>query len=392
MAWNRRTMMVSSSAGVAILAALAALALLRTNVPSAPAPIRVAYAPRPTWGDAVLASGGQRLTRLQLGSGWLIDPPLVPRRVRQTLRGQGIRIRKGAMLLLSAGSRGLTSGPGVAKAKTLAWEAVVPSEHGILGLIIEASKRESRGPWHNVRGHWQLGSAPPIHTTLSAGLSESIASAVGSGGAVLVVNRRGQVLAADQQGQNWWAAYPVGASALPALLAAALSHASVLSRVGASGATLTTVWNAWGASGLQQALEHLGFGTVRLGSMGVSTHDIPTTVTLGTLTGGQGLSSGSLQLARAYLPFIDGGHEPTLSVLPGGASSSGSSILTQASVSTVLSGLPAIKEQGRTMRVWRPAGHWSIIIDPSQHQLAILEGPATASTLSVAEDLASHGE
>lgn len=246
--------------------------------------------------------------------------------------------------------------------------------------------RRAAGPWIRVGSNtYEPKAAQAGRTTIQYDLSSQLNHILGSQGSALIVNGSGPILAA--QGENsgsLWASRPAGESILPPLLALALNDHRVGQALSQSAVSLNHIGRLWGVKNIRRGLNRLGLGEPAIQGMARSRAVMPSTVDSQTFISGKGLKLSLAALARAYQPLVSGGQESPLRLW------SGQSIVRRipAKFGVVLDQLPSLTIDGKTLYVWRPDGAYTVILDPSNHDIAVLQGSATRRTMEIGALLA----
>ncbi|NMP22479.1 hypothetical protein [Sulfobacillus harzensis] len=390
MAWNHRLTVASSSAGIAALLAVAALLVFRLSHLAISGPSQAVMEGEVLSGP-VTGQGGALLTRSRSQTALLIDPSELQAPIKADIQSQ-LGIRLGAKPRLQPVSGAVAkrwqarhfAGVTVVEVKT--W---VPKA-GISPRILDfASQLTRQSPAvYQERGRvWEPLQQHATHTTLNLSLSQSL-TPLARDGAIWVLGKDGQVLAAAGPWNSLWQSRPVGLAALPPLMSLASSRSQLQSAL-AGAHSLNQIGQLWGASAIRQALNTLGFGHFRIDSRRLASASLPRQPGPATVTTGEGLMASPAQVARAYLPLIDQGRLPALAMVPGTAKAAGHPVVDGTARRAVVGGLPAIREDGVSMRLWRPAGAPAVVLDARGGRVAVLSTGSASNALLVAALLAS---
>ncbi|MDA8193932.1 MAG: hypothetical protein M0Z53_08040 [Thermaerobacter sp.] len=245
-------------------------------------------------------------------------------------------------------------------------------------------------------GAWQPRVAGEKSTSLQLRLVHRVSGAIPSGGVAIVLGGQGQILAAEANpsGRGMiWQPYPAGLTLIPPLLAQALVAPSLLAGMKTSTGLplLTGLADRWGGAAVNRALARLGLGRgMAIPGQPVPNPALPSASPL-EMSFGRALWATPLEVARAYLPFVDGGALPAVSTTaPSSARQAPATpVATVHALSTVSGSLPEIVAGPLRFRVWRPAGSFAVAFTGQAHGLVVVAaGPATARFLSLLKTVA----
>ncbi len=389
MSWNHRTTVLTSSAGIAAILAVAALAVFRL---SSPPTVTQAEMVGASLTGPVVGQGGQPLTRMAISPALVITPNQLQIAWRREMRAR-LHIRMGQKPLLIPVSASVAkmwaarhlAGVQVVKMKYWVPRADVPKS--VLTMAAGPELMASRR-WVAHQGLWSPAEPRPMHVSLNYPLTRALAP-LAKDGAIWVLQKNGQVLAAVGTQRMLLHAAPVGLSALPPLLAEAASDAHLKTVLEGAGG-IDALAQKWGSGAERQALQNLGFGPASLGVVNVQSPALPRSIDSTLLTSGNGLSAAPVQVARAYLPLLNSqGRLPALSFGAPGAATQRTGIKRGAQ-EDVLQALPRIKEDGIPFRIWRPAASPAVVVEAKGGTVAVLSSNVTAESLPVATVLAAH--
>lgn len=392
MHWNRRVVGATSGvAGAALLAA--AVLVVRPTMLGVVGKPSVVWASQKNLSAPVLARGGQSLTGAKTVKALLITPQKVGATLEQRMaRAMGVNRlgQKPELWLVSRKDlRRFESGAGVQVVDVRIETARPGIAAGVAAAIGRDDGRLVRGPWVFRQGVYQLASSSaPIHTTLNMALTRSIQSQLHGPGSVMVVGQHGSIeaLATTESGTRWLSARSsVNLAMLPPLLSVALRSGTVSHALSAKAISLNQMARSWGTQSIERGLMRLGWGSAAVtGDLATKAH-LPSRVTPALFSQGTGLEAGPAALARSYLPFIDNGRMPGLTI---NAASPDKSPVVPGAFAETLAQIPKVTVAGVAFRVWRPYGQYAVVIDVAQHRVAVLQGAAVSDVLPVMQTIA----
>lgn len=391
MSWNHRTAVWTSSAGIAIV--LSALALVVFRLSSSPAGATQAQMAVESLAGPAVGPHGQRLTRAIMSPALAITPSQLQSSGRREIAA-GLHIHVGRKPLLVPVSSRLAHvwearhlvGVRVVKMKNWVPRAGVPLS--VLTLA-EGPGRVSAKRWIDHQGVWVPAEIRVMHLSLSYRLTRALAP-LAKGGAIWVLQKNGQVLAAVGSERMLWGAAPVGLSALPPLLGKAASEVGLSARWAGGAGGIDALAQQWGSRPERQAIGDLGFGQLSLDAIKVQSHALPKTMGPALLTSGSGLSASPVEVGRAYLPLLNHqGLLPALSLRAPSQKTFRTAISAQVQ-RDVIQALPRVKEGGLPFRIWRPAASPAVVMDANQGTVAVLSSQVAGESLPVAAALAAH--
>lgn len=342
------------------------------------------------WGVGRVSVGGTQAASVKLVPS---EPPSrgAPRGMAAVARGFGFPIESADNSLLTRSA----TVPGIripVHALTAAekarlkvdgwWPAGIPA-NGALFLPASSADYASARSWVGARPH-DLSAAEPLpgwkgldqmvwdgqrlaitgskapHSVrkirLNLALSRSLSAALEPGDHLLAADGRGRILALDLPlPADFPKAAPlaVGEGFLPPMLALALEHPGWFPQSSPTAQGLEVLAKRWGSPGIVQGFAQLGLGTQPMAGATSLVPPAPTGQT-GTLTTGAGVRATLPQLVRAYLPLVNGGHLPQLTLATTAPVPGGKTIMTSATISTVAKAVPHLTAGGVTFEVWRP--------------------------------------
>ncbi len=384
-------------AGLAVLAVLAGLgmvgggAVFWTVRHLSAKPTVVSAINAPGVAMPILSQSGSPLTHRVSKSVLLVSPRRVPNSRRQALKKAiGVRTLATRPFLWFASSARASSWSSVRGIVPVRARINIPKKNipdgMVLSLAVEAEKGQG-SVWHWSNDQYSP-SGPPLKTSLSVSLQTAIGNQDQGAGSVVVINNQGQVVAAlgSNKGPNrLWSGHPVGLAELPPLMALALGNSSVRNSL-PPGASLAKIADVWGMSRFRAALDALGFSQPSLFGEQIPGPSLPGHLSPQAFSQGAQLYATALELARSYLPFVDEGRISSLSLLTAPQPLAHS---VAGDFGAVLRDMPQITQSHRTFRVWRPAGYYAVILEPSPGLVAVLQGAATKNTLAVAKAMAN---
>lgn len=215
-----------------------------------------------------------------------------------------------------------------------------------------------------------------VRVTINPGLETALARDVKGAQSMLVVAQGGRIRATAG---DWTRAYRVGTSAIPPLMAEALTQGSVKSALGHGPTTLSALSRVWGSRASWLSAQKLGLVKPAVDRSGFIARE-------SLLNGSASLKVTSEQLAQSYVAFVNQGQLTSLTlnarVLPHSRRADGA-------FPTVLSELPTVDENSVLFKVWRPVGHFTVILAPTLHELAVLQGVGESDMVAVMKAMAT---
>lgn len=200
---------------------------------------------------------------------------------------------------------------------------------------------------------------PQVATTVDWRLSQDLAQLLPAGGQAVVVGADGSVLAAvgNPRGQGVaWQPFPAGTALMPPLMAMALGQPGLWPDNLPLGGwrAIGDLATRWGGQAIWEALRRLGVGQATLVGAPVAPPPLPSPSPALLSRPGLIWVTG-LELARAYLPFIDHGAAPPLHLVAGGLGPS-APIGDGKNFQSVAALLPKLATPSVAFRVWRWPG------------------------------------
>lgn len=260
------------------------------------------------------------------------------------------------------------------------WAAI---QDGDVGTLIE--RRTSSGSY-------EVANAIAHVASVNVALSQHLGALMGARGSVVVVNHRGQVLAAvDTNRELMDAGVSVGMADFPPLLAVALHDPSVQKVVQENSASLSRIVTVWGPGRMRSGIQELGLLASPLWKV-ASPSQVGAVNGAQVVTGTSQVRVSPLAVARTYLPFVNGGRDTSLLIGTETAHPHRMAArLNAAMFREVLGQLPVVRDNGHTYRVWRPDSRFAVLIDERGGYVAVLEGTAAKKSLSILALLATEG-
>ncbi len=206
--------------------------------------------------------------------------------------------------------------------------------------------------------------------TINPGLEARLAREVKGSQSILVVAQDGKIRATAG---DWTRADRIGSAALPPLLAEALAQRSVKSALQPGLLTLSALSRIWGNRASWAVAQKLGLieSLKPKGSL---------------LNGSTPLQVTPEQLAQSYVAFINQDQLVSLTLnaqeVPNSRGAGGDFPM-------VLSVLPAVDENSVLFKVWRPVGKYTVILAPTLHELAVLQGIGESGMVAVMRMMAT---
>ncbi|AUW93490.1 MAG: hypothetical protein OWR62_07175 [Sulfobacillus thermotolerans] len=270
---------------------------------------------------------------------------------------------------------------------------VVMARHGIPQTF---TARVAGQAWHNDVVAWNgNGFASPkrtIWTTVNPSFINQVASALPGGGSVVAVTGDGGLL--GQVGSPAgraisWQPHPVGQALTPLMMALALMNPHVIKGLSISlpEQVLPSLAQHWGNKGIAHGLKILGWddqGT--LPGQLLPNPPLPH-MTSAVMTTGRDLWGTPDEVAHAYLPFITSGRlVPLHWNVEKATAIRGPKIVTPQILEEINRAIPTEVVGGIVFHVWRPDANFAIAYTTyHQGMVLVLEGPATAQTLTLVD-------
>lgn len=210
--------------------------------------------------------------------------------------------------------------------------------------------------WQLHGERYQPAVRPRITTTVVARLSQDLAHVLPPGGQAVVVGADGSVLAAvgNPRGQGVaWQPFPAGTALMPPLMAMALGQPGLWPNNLPLGGwrAIGDLATRWGGQAIWDALQRLGVGREVLAGAPVAPPPLPAPSPALLSRPGLIWVTG-LELARAYLPFIDNGAAPPLHVIAGEGGQA-APVGDGKNFQSVAALLPKLTTPSVAFRVWR---------------------------------------
>lgn len=397
MVWNRRVK-VGASAGLATIV-MAGAWYLSSRTPATKTfsmtPTSLAH---PIVDRTLKGGSGQPLLNQHRVAALMVVPDQLPAWVRQDLKGHV----RGSLL---KDRQFLWNGSSILFKKAQGWSVtgIYPTT---LMEWVAASGMSPRlvAAWANIHGEYSSGPVLPQNGTFvlstprsksdrlawSQKLTRQVGHFVKSGGAVAVIDGEGRLrtlMANPGQRGIGWEPRPVGLGLVPPLTAQALGSQGILLKIKGSANLLGQLAGAWGANRITRGLRRLGIGTkITLLGQPVDNPALPKASTT-VMSQGHALWATPLEIARAYLPFVQQGLLPklTASANPPPVKTEGLPLVASpADLSQVASVLPKVMVGGLKFSVWRPDGNFAVAFSDADGGIVIVaEGPATNSILQL---------
>jgi hypothetical protein len=207
----------------------------------------------------------------------------------------------------------------------------------------------------------------PVRTTLRAPWIAALTRTLPPGASLAALDGDGHLLAWAANRANpalirW--AQPVGITLLPPLLAVALDDPAAWDRGRSVHLSLPALAARWGRVNILAGYRALGVAEPPW--PGVETAPLPTRLGPDALIHGQGVVASALAVARAWLPFVAGGHLPAVTVttsprMVAEDPKAAPLVASPESLQAVLAVLPVVR-----------AGRWDVTtFDPPPYRVAV---------------------
>lgn len=393
MKWDRRIIMGSSTA-LAILAAIGIWMVFFRLPASAPgyssAP---SYTSSPVLVREILGQQNARITRPYHRPALVVVPKLLPDWAQREIERQvGVKMMHRHQFIWDGSSQLFLQArhwaiPGLYPLSIDVFKPIVGISQSALMLVENSTPIYSTGPFYlDSGGRWGVKRRSPALTSLSAPLSQKLEPLIPNGGVLAVINGQGQILmvASNPSSRHLsWQPRPVGLGLVPPLIAEAMAEPQLLKQVAHGSDILEQLGKDWGGNKIQQALMRLGVESgISIPGQPVKNPALPKPSPL-ELSEGHALWATPLEVARAYLPFLNQGALLPLTVNATAIRFANGKPLAAptGTLNAVTKFLPTVVTNGIRFSVWRPDGNYAVAYTALDHGLVLVAGGAATSNI-----------
>lgn len=399
MKWDRRVIM-GSSAALAILAAVGVW-MVFSRLPASPSYSSLpSYASSPVLVRKIVGPQNVPLTRPYHRPALVVVPRLLPDWAKREIEHQvGVTMMHRRQFIWDGISQLFVQArhwaiPGLYPFSIAEYQPTPGISTNTLMLVQSSTPVYSKGPFFLNQRQWNVKQQSPVSTSLSITLSRKLKPLIPNGGVLAAINGRGQIRMVASNPSNRhisWQPRPVGLGLVPPLIAEAMAEPQLLKQRAHESDILEQLGKDWGGKKIQQALIRLGLDRgVSVSGQLVKNPGLPKPSSL-VLSEGHALWATPLEVARAYLPFVDQGELPSLTIKPVPTTFGGGQPLV-APVSTlnaVTKFLPTVVTSGIRFSVWRPDSNYAIAYTSMDHGLVLVAGgPATSHIIALIHETA----
>ncbi len=399
MKWNRQVV-IGSSAALAILAALG-IWMVFFRLPGSPSYSSVpSFASSPVLSRQIVGQQDLRLTRSYHRPALVVVPKLLPDWAQREIKHQvGARLMHRRQFIWDGTSPLFVQArhwaiSGLYPTLIAAYQPAPGMSAAALMLVESSAPVYSKGPFFLNQGLWGVKQQRPVSTSLSIALSRKLEPLIPNGGVLAAINGQGQIRMVASNPSNRhisWQPRPVGLGLVPPLIAEAMTNPQLLKQVAHGSDVLGQLGTDWGGRKIQQALMRLGVdsGVSVLGQL-VKNPALPKPSPL-VLSEGHALWATPLEVARAYLPFLNQGELPSLTINSATTHFGVGRPLAapEGTLTAVTQFLPTVVTSGIRFSVWRPDGNYAVAYTSLDHGLVLVAGgPATSNIIAVIHEAA----